>query len=126
MFDPRNSHANYGLGVVFELHLGADIAAEGGHQIVEDLDGHLAGIDPAGDRRGHACLLRASEQLDVAQRFVEERQLLRAAPRACAHELPPSFGQRHHARLTAPRVDRAPDAEQPSKELPDNQQSSAK
>lgn len=107
------------------MHLGADVDAERIHQHVEEVGGFLSRVDGRRDLRGESRLIGTTEELDVAERFVEESELLRPSTRAGAHELPPCFCQRHHAGFPPLRVDGAAHAEEPRDELPGDQECSA-
>jgi hypothetical protein len=110
------------------MKLGPDVLPDRFEQLAEEraLAGLVASVDRASDLRCVARLIGRAEELDVGERLVEDRELVRVAPRPCPHDLPPSVGERVRPRFAPLCIDRAPHAEEPRDYLREDDQRSTK
>jgi hypothetical protein len=104
------------------MQLGSDVFAQRFQEHVDEGAGRSAGIDRAGHLRRLPGSCDGPEELDVPERLVEDRELLRAGARAGPDDLPPGVREREHPRLAALRVDCAANAEESRDDLREDDQ----
>jgi hypothetical protein len=99
------------------MKLRADVLAQRLEELVDEGPGRSSGVDRTRDLPSLPSSSGRSEELDVAERLVEDRALLGAGARAGAHDLPPGVGEREHLSLATLRKGRAANSEESRDDL---------